>query len=51
MKVETALSILIFLVAIFLLPLIVFLCVKWGTFGFYRGKELNKKENGKEEEK
>lgn len=41
---ERALKVLAVVGMVILLPIISFLCVKWGTFGFYRGKELNKRE-------
>jgi len=37
--------ILIALGAIIVLPLLAFLCVKLGTFGFYKGKEAFKRQN------
>ena len=35
--------ILITLGAITVLPILAFLCVKWGIFGFYKGKEAYKR--------
>lgn len=32
-------------VVLTVIPVLVFLCVKWGTVGFQRGKEVLKKRN------
>ena len=37
--------ILLIIAIVFTAPTLVFLCVKWGIVGFYRGKESFKRQN------